>query len=196
MCSWSSLDHGGSWKLLHHMAKGFYAPVTVVAVPEGGAIALKAVNDGRGPVGLTLVVSALSMASGMRRLTEAEAVVGPEAVVAVALVEAAALRSDEVLHWEWQGDASGEDIHALKPWKAFDLLDPGLEMGIVGHEVTLAAKAFAAFVAVEADVPGRFSDNAFPLIPGRPRTIRFVPDGADVPKFTVRHLHAATYGQT
>ena len=32
VCSWSSLDHGGNWKLLHHMAARFYAPVTVVAV--------------------------------------------------------------------------------------------------------------------------------------------------------------------
>ena len=69
-------------------------------------------------------------------------------------------------------------------------------MAVIGDEVTLSAKAFAAFVAVEADLPGRFCDNAFPLIPGRPRTIRFAPDGPGVPKFTVRHLHAATYGQT
>ena len=25
VCSWASLDHGGGWKLLHHMSKEFYA---------------------------------------------------------------------------------------------------------------------------------------------------------------------------
>ena len=38
VASWSSLDYGGGWKLLHHMARAFYAPVTVVAVP-GATIA-------------------------------------------------------------------------------------------------------------------------------------------------------------
>ncbi len=45
VCSWSSLDHGGNWKLLHHMAKDFYAPVIVTAVPDADGILLKAVND-------------------------------------------------------------------------------------------------------------------------------------------------------
>ena len=195
VCSWSSLDHGGNWKLLHHMARDFYAPVTVVAVPEGGAIALKAVNDGRNQVALSLVASALSMAGGLRRLVEATTVVGAEATV-VAVVASDALHADEVLHWHWQGDATGEDIHAPKPWKAFDLIEPGVEMAVNGDEITLSAKAFAAFVALEADVAGRFSDNAFPLIPGRPRTIRFTPDAPGAAAFTLRHLHAATYGQT
>ena len=29
VCSWASLDHGGNWKLLHHMARAFFAPVIV-----------------------------------------------------------------------------------------------------------------------------------------------------------------------
>ncbi len=31
--SWSSLDHGGGWKLLHYMARRFFAPVAVFAMP-------------------------------------------------------------------------------------------------------------------------------------------------------------------
>lgn len=196
VCSWSSLDHGGNWKLLHHMARDFYAPVTVVAVPDGAVLTLKAVNDGPGPVTLDLTVSALSMAGRLRRLLSARVTVGCDAAETVAEIAVSDLAADEVLHWVWSGDASGEDIHATRPWKAFDLQDPQVEMAVSGNAITLTASALAPFVAVEADQPGRFSDNAFPLIPGQPRTIRFAPDGPGAAKFIVRHLHAATYGQT
>ncbi|WP_309668443.1 glycosyl hydrolase 2 galactose-binding domain-containing protein [Tabrizicola sp.] len=196
VCSWASLDHGGNWKLLHHMAKDFYAPVTVVAVPEGAGIALKAVNDGPGPVTLALVVSALSMEGRTRELRSVQASVGTAAAEKIAEVAVASLAKGEVLHWAWSGDAEGEDIHAIKPWKAFDLHDPKVLIEVSGDAITLTAQAFAPFVALEADVPGRFSDNAFPLIPGRPRSIRFAPDAPGAARFTLRHLYAATYGQT
>ena len=31
VCSWSSLEYGGKWKLLHYMAKRFYAPTILSA---------------------------------------------------------------------------------------------------------------------------------------------------------------------
>ena len=40
-----SLDYGGNWKLLHHLARRFFQPVTVVAIPEGETLRLIAVND-------------------------------------------------------------------------------------------------------------------------------------------------------
>ncbi len=49
VCSWSSLDHGGNWKLLHHMARRFYAPVSVMVAPEDGALVLRGGNGGAAP---------------------------------------------------------------------------------------------------------------------------------------------------
>src|ERR1700755_2700772 len=45
--SWASLDYGGQWKLLHYMAKRFFLPINVVAVPEkaSGDLILRAIND-------------------------------------------------------------------------------------------------------------------------------------------------------
>ena len=46
VASWSSLDYGGGWKLLHHMAQRFFQPVNVVAIPDPlGTLRLVAVND-------------------------------------------------------------------------------------------------------------------------------------------------------
>ncbi len=54
------------------------------------------------------------------------------------------------------------------------------------------------FVALEADIPRRFSDNAFTAFPGLDAEITFTPsdDGGKTPAFVVRDLHSATYGQS
>ncbi|MGB3715279.1 MAG: glycoside hydrolase family 2 protein [Candidatus Promineifilaceae bacterium] len=47
--SWSSLDYDGRWKALHYMARHFYAPMLVSAVPnlEDGTVAIHVTSDMR-----------------------------------------------------------------------------------------------------------------------------------------------------
>jgi beta-mannosidase len=201
VCSWSSLDHGGNWKLLHHMAARFYAPVTVVAVPDAGGIVLKAVNDRPQPATITVAAHAAAMDGATRPLGGATVTVPTDAALPVLTLPPDALRSDEVLAFSWTGDATGSDVHAPKPWKAYDLLPADLtaEMRQVGKEweISIQVKALAPFVAIESEVPGLFSTNAVTLFPGRPATITFTPeDAATPPRFTFRDLHAATCGKT
>jgi beta-mannosidase len=198
VCSWSSLDHGGGWKLLHHMARHFYAPITVVAVPKEGAITLRGVNDTAAAVGLVLTISAVTMAGAVRPLATVNATITTDAAQDMATVARGDLAEGEVLHWAWSGDATGADLMELAPWKAHDLLNPNVTMTTAQHgtdwAITLTAQALAPYAAVESDVAGRFSDNAFALIPGQPRTITFKPKGDGTPTFTQRDLFAATYG--
>jgi beta-galactosidase/beta-glucuronidase len=59
----------------------------------------------------------------------------------------------------------------------------------------LCAEKPAFIVSIEADIPGRFSDNAFTLFPGHEAEIAFTPEFAGAtPAFTVRDLHSATCG--
>jgi beta-mannosidase len=253
-CSWSSLDHGGGWKLLHHMARHFYAPVTVVALPEAGRVRLVGVNDTARTIDLAVTVSALAMDGTLRRLGEGRARVGDAAteVCAVALDD---LRADEILLWDWRAPAAGPPTPSLPhegggslldppavpgpapdplaravpegaslpprgggmgwggadtgalcgadhwapvPWKALPLAEPQARMAVVQDglvsRITLTAAATCPFATVEADLPGRFSDNAVLLVPGRPVTITFTPQAGGTPSFTLRHLHSATYG--
>ena len=199
VCSWSSLDHGGNWKLLHHMAARFYAPVMVTAVPKDGGIELRAVNDRPEAVTITVTANAAAMDGTVRKLAEATVTVSPDAAVPVLTLAADALRADEVLAFTWAGDAQGGDVHAPKPWKAYDLLPSGLTADVQRDgsvwKLTLQVNALAPFVAVESEVPGRFSTNAVTLFPGYPATITFTPeDPSAVPTFTLRDLHSATYG--
>ncbi|MCX7288946.1 MAG: glycoside hydrolase family 2 protein [Rhodobacterales bacterium] len=199
VCSWSSLDHGGNWKLLHHMARGFFAPVTVTAVPKDGGFELRAVNDRPEAVTLAITANAVAMDGSTRKLDAATVTVPTDAAVPVLRLPPDALRTGEVLAFTWTGGAQGGDVHAPRPWKAYDLLPSGLKADIrqenaVWH-LTLTVIALAPFVAVESDVPGRFSANAVTLFPGVPATVTFTPeDPSLVPVFTLRDLHSATYG--
>ena len=201
VCSWSSLDHGGGWKLLHHMAKAFFAPVTMVAVPDAGGIILRAVNDTGASVPLRLEVTAANMAGAVRPLVAMMIEVGPDAAVQAVQLAPDALAADEVLVFLWTGpDGLREgDVFAPRPWKAYDLLPAKLASSVTktdtGWDIEVSAHTLAPFVALEADQPGRFSINAFTLFPGRPAVVSFTPaEPSAAPKFTLRDLHSATYG--
>jgi beta-mannosidase len=199
VCSWSSLDHGGGWKLLHHMASRFFAPVCVCVVPRDNVLVLRGVNDLPSSTEITLEAFATDMKGQTRTLGKATSVVG-DATVELMRLDAAALQDDEMLSYVWQGSdgtASG-DVFAPKPYKHYNLLPPKLGQTITSKNgvwlVTVSAASLALFVSVEASVPGRFNTNAIAISPGHDVTITFTPaDPKSKPQFTLRDLHSATY---
>jgi beta-mannosidase len=199
VCSWSSLDHGGNWKLLHQMSRQFFAPVLVSAVPTPQGIELRAVNDTRTPAEITLIANAARMDGTTRELTRTTLTVPTGTAVRALTLPPDALANDEVLAFTWDhaGGRQG-DVFAPKPWKSYDLLPSGLthtaEPKGDGWEITLTTHTLAPFVALESDRPGRFSANAVTLFPGHPATITFTPaTPGPPPTFTLRDLHSATY---
>ncbi|MFV0360133.1 beta-mannosidase [Tropicimonas sp.] len=197
VCSWSSLDYGGGWKLMHHMAKKFFAPVIVSAVPEGDSLVLRAANDGAETLSIDVEVFALAMDGGQRPLGEARATVAPDAATEV--FRTADLRADEMLLFRWilPDGSAGFDHFAPAPYKTFGLEAPNIAIETTdapdGLTIRLTSEKPAFFVALESDVPGRFSDNGFLLLPGIPADIRFTPrDPGARPNLTIRDLHSAT----
>ena len=194
VCSWASLDHGGGWKLLHHMAKEFYQPVFVSAVPVAGQVELRAVNDTGSPVALTVTANAAAMDGTTRLLGTASVTVGDKAELALSVT----VPEGEILAYTWAADGhQGGDHFAPKPYKSYDLQPAFVTYDAkkVGqsYEIILKADALALFVALEADQPGRFSANGFALFPGHPATVTFIPKSSGpAPQFTLRDLHAAT----
>ncbi len=200
VCSWSSLDHGGGWKLLHHMAKAFYAPVLVTAVPKDGAITLVGVNDTPLPVDLSVTAYATQMDGTARELGQGAGVVG-DAAMPLMTIAAGDLGPDEVLTFGWQGSdgTHAGDIFAPRPWKAYTLPNARLAHTTTRdgdtYVLTVTAQAMAFFVTVEADVPGRWDRAALHLGPGRDCRFTFTPaDAQATPAFTLRDLYSATYG--
>jgi beta-mannosidase len=197
VCSWSSLDHGGGWKMLHHMAREFFAPLFVSAVPVPGGIELRAVNDLADEVAMTVTANAVTVAGAMRPLGSWDVGVPADRAVPVAMIDG--LAEDEFLAFTWavEGEPAGGDIFAPKPWKAYDLVPAKLSHEVYdvegGWEITVSTESLGLFVTLEADRPGRFSQNAFALFAGYPATVTFMPtEPGPAPVFRLRDLHAAT----
>ena len=202
VCSWSSLDHGGGWKLLHHMSKAFYEPLFVSAVPVAGGIELRAVNDSGGPATLMVSSMAVGMDGTTRAIFRGTVDVGPDAALVAQTVPSDAIGPDEMLGYVWsdgQGNQIAGDVFAPKPYKTYDLLAPNLDHTITedngSYCISITAEKLALFVAVESDQPGRCSANAVTVFPGHPVTITFIPtQPGPTPRFIIRDLHSATYG--
>ena len=204
VASWSSLDYGGQWKVMHYMARRFYNLVNVVAVPnaDNTEITLKAINDTGHPVSLTLDVQAVSVDGQSRALVSGQSEVGPDAALAVATVSVADLQPNEFLVFSWtdgEGRALGENDYFPKPYKAYELVEAKVSANWSDRDgqavLILETDKPAFFATASVDLPGYFSDNALTLLPGRRAELVFHPrHGASVTSadlaasLKIRHL--------
>lgn len=206
VASWSSLEYGGGWKLAHYFAKRFFAPVSVVAVPdpESGEIALVGVTDAADPTVLSLEARAVGFDGRQRPLVETRGEVTPYAAGELARLAPGALDADEFLTFSWTGPDgadAGDNDHFPTPFKRYDLPAPGIasrwETTKAETALVLDTDTPALFVTAEVAVPGVFSDNGVTLLPGAPRRLSFTPaDGsADLgileASLRVRHLRSS-----
>jgi beta-mannosidase len=195
VASWSSLDHGGGWKLLHFMARRFFSPVAVFAVPaKGGEIEFIGVNDTREPVSVALKAGTF-FGDGKPFSTEAMLQPGTPTVLHKTA-------GDAVLAWNWTASNGmrGEDHFSPVPYKRLSLQNPviAVETAKTGGalEITLTAQRPALFVSLESSQAGKFDDNCLTLLPGKPRRIHFTPAkdaAADAAGILVRDLFTATH---
>ncbi len=199
VASWSSLDYGGQWKLLQYMAKRFFLPVNVVAVPvieeisknsrgtpvenqPPTSIVLRGINDTAKPVSVSLEVRAVKIAGGDRVVFSGNTAIGPDGAITIAAIPFQDLASDEFLFFSWRdakGNLLGENDYFPKPYKAYELVQPKIHAAwseVDGHLVlSLTSDQPALFVTATVDVPGYFSDNAVTLLPGRNTDLTFTP---------------------
>ena len=183
VASWASLDYGGQWKLLHYMAKRFFAPINVVVVPEGESLLFRAINDTAAAAGISLEVLAVDARSGATR--SVLAVTGetsPDGAVELARLQTADLAANEFLYFTWadaEGRALGSNDYFPKAYKAYDIAEAEVTATWSGTEdapvLTLSADKPALFVTATVDVPGYFSNNALTLLPGHDVELSFTP---------------------
>lgn len=201
VASWSSIEYGGRWKLLHSMARHFFAPINVVAIPsdDGSNIGLFAVNDTPSEVVVAGSAFWLAVDGSRRPAGEFMKTVPIDRAVPLLTVPADG-GSDSVLVFTWR-DPSGEhaDHLAVSPYKALRLRDPGLtveakKLAEGEWSFTITATAPAFYVALDTDPYGVFSDNAVLVTPGEPVTIVWTSRSGDVDPvdtLVVRSLHSS-----
>ena len=204
VASWASLDYGGQWKLLHYMAKRFFRPVNVVAVPDTATetLVLKAINDTAAKAEIRLEVQAVDVAGKGRIVFTGKSSVSPDGAVEVARIALADLRAGEFLFFSWADKAGkliGENDYFPHAYKQYDLAPAKVtsrwEASEAGPVLVLKSDKPAMFVTATTIVPGYFSDNAVTLLPGRETRLSFTPrHGAKVTQkalaagLAIRHL--------
>jgi beta-mannosidase len=183
VASWSGLDHGGGWKVLHHMARRFYAPVIVTSHREpSGDIVFTAVNDMPDPLDMRFAVRFVPVdgapeSSHSVNITSLGSIARP-----VFRIVASDVKTDGIYIYAWETEhgIKGRNHVAPVAYKKLDLKRP--EIAVAGVTkgssvgIELAATRLALFITLENDVPGQFSDNAFDLMPGEKRILTFTPD--------------------
>jgi beta-mannosidase len=206
VASWSSLDHGGGWKVLHYMVKRFFKPSAVFAVPtpDGEAVRIVAVNDRPGLVNVDIVLKSVALDGAETILSRVSVTAPPDRAVDAAWLNARDIGKDCLLMFDYSvsDGTSGQGHLTLQPYKRLELNNPGLEVSgaVVDGAllVTLKAERPALFVSLETEAGGRFDDGGFDLMAGETRTIRFIADQGVNPQLAlnslvVRDLYSATY---
>ena len=204
VASWSSLDYGGRWKVMHYLVRRFFQPVSVAAIPseDNKTIRLSLVNDTNVDVTVNITVSLLKLDGERVPLTTAHTVCTPDAAVTALSIDASQVPTDCLLAWHFTASngMGGEGHYVHGNYKAFELQPAGLsvlreeteENGTV--ELTVTAKGLALFVMIESETEGRYSDNAFDLAAGESRRVVFTPSkplAGVVPDFRIYDLQSS-----
>ena len=200
VASWASLDYGGNWKAMHYQARRFFSPVGVFAIPsdDGVNIDMAMVNDTAGLAEVTAEFFTVGMDGRTVPLTRAQGTCRADAASTLVSLPAASIPEGHVLMWTFRGSdgSEGRGHHVKGTYKQLELEPAGLSARTTrnadgAYEIALSAKGLALFVMIEANVPGRFSDNVFDMIGGESRSIGFVPEDAGAEaEFTIRDLHS------
>jgi beta-mannosidase len=205
VASWASLDHGGGWKILHHMVKQFYQPVAVFAIPsqDGEAIRLVGVNDTREPVSIEVTLLSVGMDGMTKTLSTTNANLPTDKSVDVSWLSARDIGPERLLVFDYTASdgSHGRGQYTPVPYKRLSLVDPEIsvhsEIRNGALEVTVGTSKLALFVSLETDEPGRFEEAGFDLLAGEQRTLRYIADSsADILRaqasLVVRNLYSST----
>jgi len=101
VASWSSLNYGGSWKLLHYMARRFFKPVTLVAIPDKTGWSMTGISDALYPIDLSFTIGVVSTCGQMRVLLEGCSAVQNDSNSQLVHICAKDVKDDEFLYWTW-----------------------------------------------------------------------------------------------
>jgi beta-mannosidase len=202
VCSWSSVEYDGTWKLLHYAARRFFAPVLLCAWLKQGQIEVRLVNDLPAEAQCRATISVIDF-SGSVLMKESFDVRAPAGIArrlkSWAMQDLAPSPEAAFVHLSLHRgtETSYNELFLTEP-KRIALASAAVAMDTQviegGFSVGLSAKAPTFYTTLDAGgIAGEFSDNCITLLPGKPRTVRFVPrEKVTVDRFrlclSVRHL--------
>ena len=186
VCSWSSIDYSGTWKLLHYAARRFYAPVLLSGRLTESHLEVWITNDLTEEVRRNPVTSVFDFAGRKVREEHAE-VTAPAGSSRLVrrwhLSELITSSERQFVHLRLADapEETGSEVFLTEP-KRCSLSDANVTLDCRqtdnGYSITVSAERPAFFVSLfAAGIRGEFSDNCFTLLPASPRVISFQPRG-------------------
>lgn len=184
VCSWSSLNYGGKWKILHYMAKRFYAPLmlTVFQRKYGAPVEIWGVNDLLEAQTGTMTMKVCDFTGKVLKKESRNIKLAKNSSKQIINYKVNKLtdREDEtfmIVELKVGKETIRNDLFFTE-YKRCNLPEAKIKT-IIGEKedkltVTLEASAPAFFVTLDAKgLNGEFNDNAITLMPGEKRTLIF-----------------------
>jgi len=210
VASWSSLEYGGGWKLLHYAAQRFYQPLLVAMVPgharfgTEGQLLLKAVNDTSESQQLSIVMRALTVLGEEKKRWQFDVTANADSVCEIINLNPDELPDQCFVYWNWSdqhGTELGQNEYWLAPYKSYPLPKPTITIDEKPREqsdgrnpvLELQTDVPAFFTTVNLGGQAVYTDNGFTLLPGEPKHIAIdkTLKSTCVPKlsgYTIQHL--------
>ena len=181
VASWSGLEYGGGWKLMHYMARQFYSPVLLTAQPdmETGDVVVYAVNDTESPVLVLAEFRYVSVSGEVRMPFSLSLEVPTDCAVEAVRFPLADFGEAVFLAFNWscaRQNFSGENFFLPKAPRDYDWQDPEIQVGHLrseenGEIVRLTCKKPALYTSYGLGGDDIYSDNCFTMIPGQTKEL-------------------------
>ncbi|MFV0322371.1 MAG: beta-mannosidase, partial [Alphaproteobacteria bacterium] len=190
--SWSSIQYSGRWRLLHYLAKRFYAPLSFNIVTTDDEVTVNALCDhpNGGNIQGTLTLYSLSGEKLEQwPLAKEFSTAGADAVLTLRIkdFDAGKQQSFLALEFENQDGKQLECAFMVRP-KSLDLPDADIQYQIKGQQIELTTDKPAFYVSLEAENTSKpFGDNLIFLLPNQPRLID-LPQDFDEKSLKIYHL--------
>ncbi|MFA6960797.1 MAG: glycoside hydrolase family 2 protein [Opitutaceae bacterium] len=201
--SWSSLEYGGKWKLLHYAAKRFFAPVLLSFTPLSNGVAeIWGTSDLADSAEGELTVRIFDFAGRKLDQIIMTATLGADESkmlhrISVDALPGTAAGAFFVAEWTVNGGKLTA-VHVNEDFKKISLPAARITHSAVpcgkDFDIHLSTDAPAFWVSLDtAGLRGVFDDNGFLLLPGEPRVVRWTnkadahsPDFSE--RITVNHI--------
>jgi beta-mannosidase len=168
---------------MHYMARRFYAPVLVTARKAGDEFIVSAVHDLPEVFETEITLLCVSVHGEAHTLYQQSHRLSGDGHE-ITRLDRRAFRDESILIVQWtdeKGVTRRSHVTPV-PYKHLALPNPALTSVVTEQDgaisIVVAAKHLALYVALECDVAGHFSDNAFDLLAGESSAITFTPDNA------------------
>jgi beta-mannosidase len=185
VASWSSTDYFGHWKALHFYAKRFFTHFLVSPHVEDGKVRFFVVSDDPGAVKGNLKITAIDLAGNTLSDRSIGLTVDPLTSKSYAEFDISELlaggdQSNAVITaaLEVGGRTVSSNDLFLKPFKELKIGKASIKVDLSasdkGFRIRLSSDKVAKAVYLRVDDgDGRFSDNFFNLLPGRPVEVEY-----------------------